>query len=135
MNIAQHAESVASSSMQPMVDPYEAGKRMKGVASNTKDCFRAVIGRTVKGVLFDAMPPNRHDLRQGNKTLVFEDGTGLTICNNGSFWLESKEAIDTACRLKAKELADLQRETADVLNAAGWGAHIDGSMRASEGPT
>lgn len=132
---AQSAESVASFSMQPMPDPYEEARRKKGaVASNTKDCFRAVVGHTIKGVLFDAMPPNRHDLRQGNKTLVFEDGTGLTISSGGSYWLESKEDVDRACRLKAKELANLQRETVDMLNAAGWGGEqSDGKVCDGDG--
>jgi hypothetical protein len=52
--------------------------------SNTFECFRDVIGLKVVGVLKDAMPPSRRDLAAGTKTLVFEDGTGLTFAPNGS---------------------------------------------------
>lgn len=95
-------------------------------ASNTKDCFRDVLGLTVKGVLFDAMPFHRHDLKQGNKTLVFEDGTGLTISSNGSFWRERKVDVDQAIQAKAQELAALQRDTQEVLATAGWGKPVEG---------
>jgi hypothetical protein len=88
-------------------------------ASNTRDCFRECLGKRVKGVLFDALPPNRPDLAAGTKTLIFGDGTGLTIASNGSFWLENPEAIKRAIALRKKKLKDMKAEIAEVLAAAG----------------
>lgn len=89
------------------------------VASNTKDCFRYCIGKQVTGVLFDALPLGRCDLSSGTKTMIFEDGTGLTIANNGSFWIESADEIQRAVRSRKEELETTQRELADVLAVAG----------------
>jgi hypothetical protein len=88
-------------------------------ASNTKDCFREFVGMKVKGVLFDALPVGRADLNGGSKTLVFEDGRGLTIANNGSFWIDSAEEIKRAVSITKDELKKLQRATKDVLKLAG----------------
>ena len=88
-------------------------------ASNTKDCFRECIGKTVVGVLFDAMPPNRKDLAAGTKTLVFDDGTGLTLNDSGAFWRESAAEVKYAVAERHSELSALQREISDVLDLAG----------------
>lgn len=82
------------------------------VASNTRDCFRECIGKRVKGVLFDAMS-------DGAKTLIFEDGTGLTIASNGSFWRELSQDINRAIKNKRAELEANRRDIEDVLTAAG----------------
>lgn len=92
---------------------------MTAAASNTRDCFREAIGHTIVGVLFNALPINRRDLASGNKTLVFDDGTGLTISDNGSFWRESKSDIDRAIRLRERELRQSQQEIEEVLTLAG----------------
>ena len=91
----------------------------KMIASNTADCFRSTVGETVRGVLFDALPLGRRDLACGTKTLIFEGGWGLTISSNGSYWLETKEAITRAVSIQEKRLAALERETRDVLALAG----------------
>lgn len=87
--------------------------------SNTTDCFREIIGLKVQGLLFNALPVNRPDLQPGNKTIVFEDGTGLTISSNGSYWRESRQDIELAARQRRKELDALERETREVLALAG----------------
>lgn len=88
-------------------------------ASNTKECFREVVGLTVKGVLFDALPASDHALAVGSKTLVFSDGTGLTISHNGSFWRESQESIQRALWPYRERLRLLQEDAQDVLALAG----------------
>lgn len=87
-------------------------------ASNTKDCFREVVGKRVKGVIFDALPRNSA-VSDGTKTLIFDDGTGLTIASNGSFWRESSEEISRAISIKKTELEAAKRDIEDVLTAAG----------------
>lgn len=88
-------------------------------ASNTKDCFRECIGKKVVGVLFDALPLNRADLSGGNKTLLFDDGSALTIASNGSFWQESPTDVERAIEGKQSELAALSRDLRDVIELAG----------------
>jgi hypothetical protein len=89
------------------------------VASNTKDCFRECIGKRVKGVLFDAMPIGRLDLARGTKSLIFDDGTALTIGGNGSFWIDGVEEVNRAILIRRKELEDTKAEISEVLIAAG----------------
>lgn len=88
-------------------------------ASNTKDCFRECVGMRVKGVLFDALPNSSQHLASGTKTIVFEDGTGLTIASNGSFWREGSEEVGRAIKSKRSELEANKRDIKDVLIAAG----------------
>lgn len=88
-------------------------------ASNTKECFREVIGLRVVGVMFDAMPSHRADLAGGNTTLVFEDGTGLTIASNGSYWRENASDVKRAVEKKKQELTSVQRDLRDVIVLAG----------------
>ena len=88
-------------------------------ASNTRECFIDCIGLKVSGVLFDALPLSRRDLRAGKRTLLFEDGTGLSISANGSFWRESKNDIFGAIREKEAELASASNEHRAVLELAG----------------
>lgn len=89
------------------------------VASNTKECFRECVGKKVVGVLFNAMPPSRKDLANGTKTLLFDDGSGLTISSNGSYWLEHPEDVKRAIAAAHSDLCRNQRDLRDVLNAAG----------------
>lgn len=93
------------------------------VASNTKDCFRACVGKRVKGVLFDALPASRSDLSAGTKTLIFEDGSGLTIASNGSFWPENVEDIRRAVARKRDELEAVKGEISEVLAVADGSAN------------
>lgn len=87
--------------------------------SNTKDCFREFLGKTVKGVLFNALPWNRTDLAKGTKTLIFDDGRGLTIASNGSFWVDDAEEVRRAINERTIELRKTQEEISEVLSAAG----------------
>jgi len=88
-------------------------------ASNTKDCFREFVGKRIKGVLFDALPWSRLDLAAGTKTLVFEDGRGLTVASNGSFWIDSADDVKIAIDRVKRELKANQRDVKDVLKLAG----------------
>lgn len=89
-------------------------------ASNTKECFRECVGKRVKGVLFDALPNGgRKDLSNGTKTLIFEDGTGLTFSANGSFWRETNEEVHRAIERVRHELENNKKDIQDVLIAAG----------------
>ena len=88
-------------------------------ASNTRACFSEFIGQKVVGVLFDAVPVSRRDLARGTKTLVFEDGRGLTISSNGSFWVEGADEIQRALRNKQDQLTRTSDELAGILALAG----------------
>lgn len=89
------------------------------VASNTKECFREQVGKKVVGVLFDAMPPGRRDIASGTKTLLFDDGSGLTISSKGTFWCEHPEDVKRAIAEAHTALCCNQRDLKDVLDAAG----------------
>ncbi len=88
-------------------------------ASNTKDCFRECVGKKIVGVLFGALPLNDADIANRTKTLVLDDGTGLTISSNGTFWRESAKDIRRAVDLKRDELNVTNREIVEVLALAG----------------
>lgn len=88
-------------------------------ASNTPDCFSEFIGQKVVGALFNALPVNRKDLSRGTKTLIFEDGRGLTISSIGTYWIENAEEITRAVRATERKLKATQRELAGVLDLAG----------------
>src|SRR5579872_649045 len=84
-------------------------------ASNTKDCFRECVGKKVVGVLFDAIPAGRRDIASGTKTLVFKDGTGLTISSNGSWWLDSANEVKRATEVIRTELMRTKDDIEDVI--------------------
>jgi len=88
-------------------------------ASNTPDAFRECVGKTIVGVLFDACPAHRADLKKGNKTFVFEDGTGFTVSSGGTFWQEPAEQISRAIDVIKHDLKTNERLLQDVLGAAG----------------
>lgn len=92
---------------------------MGNPASNTRECFSEFIGQRVIGVLFNALPLGRKDIASGGKTLVFEDGRGLTIAANGTFWVESAADVKRAVQWRQDELNTTRREIADVLKLAG----------------
>lgn len=87
--------------------------------SNARDCFSECVGHKVVGVLFDALPVGRRDLSGGTKTLVFENGQGLTISARGFYWIESAEEVRRAVRSKRAELDRVQGEIEGVLALAG----------------
>lgn len=88
-------------------------------ASNTRECVRELVGKHIRGVLFDALPIGRADLSEGNKTLVFFDGTGFTFAANGSFWQESADDVRRAIGITKGKLIAAKREVEDVLHLAG----------------
>ena len=94
-------------------------KKTYTATSNTHECFSICVGRKVVGVLFDALPLSRRDLATGNKTLVFEDGYGLTISSSGSDWTETRDDVAAAIRRKRDDLGRNQREIEQVLSLAG----------------
>jgi len=87
--------------------------------ANTQDCIRDLIGRTIVGVLFNALPTTRRDLASGNKTFVFEDGTGFTFSSKGTFWSETATDIARAVNTKHSELRLVEKDIRDVLVVAG----------------
>lgn len=89
------------------------------VTSNTRDCFREFVGQRIIGLMFDAMPMSRADLRQGNVHLIFEDGRALTLNRSGSYWIDSAEDVIRALQKNKDRLEQLQRETAEAIAASG----------------
>ena len=87
-------------------------------ASNTRDCFRACIGKRVVGLLFDTLPLGRPDLSAGNKTVIFDDGSGLTISSNGSYWLEVEEHIAEGIKSKKRALELVKQDIQEVVDLA-----------------
>jgi hypothetical protein len=94
-------------------------------AANTNECFTEFIGRTVVGVMFDAFPPARHDLSAGTKTLIFDDGRGLTISSKGTFWIEREEVVQRAIAKAQHDLDATQKRLGGVLALAGQPAAFD----------
>jgi hypothetical protein len=97
-------------------------ERREMAASNTKDCFREFVGQTVRGVMFDALPISDARLASGTKTLVFEDGRGLTISSSGTFWIESIKDIKAAVKVQRERLVQAEKDVKDVLILAGESA-------------
>jgi hypothetical protein len=100
-------------------------ERNRMSASNTKECVRELVGRRIVGVLFNALPLNDRSLASGNKTLVFEDGTGFTFSSNGSYWQESAENVRRAVVVEERELLAVQEDLRGVLDLAGVGEGTD----------
>ena len=87
--------------------------------ANTQDCIRDLIGKTIVGVLFNALPVKHGDLAVGTKTLVFDDGTGFTFNSRGAFWAETADDTTKAVKKKRDELRLAEQEIEDVLVVAG----------------
>lgn len=88
-------------------------------ASNTRECFREFIGQSLKGMIFNVLPLRRCDLSKGTKTMIFEDGRGLTIAGNGSYWIDSKADVDAAIEELLFEFKRNQADLAGILAIAG----------------
>lgn len=86
--------------------------------ANTRDCFTDFIGQKVVGVLFNALPAHRKDIAAGTKTLVFEDGRGLTIAGNGSYWVDGADEVRRAVEVRERELRATESELSGVLALA-----------------
>lgn len=98
-------------------------------AANTRECFSEFMGQKVVGVLFDALPWSRKDIARGTKTLVFEDGRGLTISSKGTYWIESADDVARAIRRRQDDLAQTERELLGTLALAG----VQGAPNNQEG--
>lgn len=86
-------------------------------ASNTRGCFRAFLGQRMLGlfnVLSDDSPCT---------TLIFEDGRGLTIARNGSYWVDDANTINRALERQRNRLEATQFEIAEFLTLAGARRH------------
>ena len=91
-------------------------RRLKGPllrmpASNTFDCFREFIGQKVLGVF--------QNPKSGEKTLVFEDGRGLTFSGQSTYWVTSAGDITLAVFHMRKDLEKLSKDLKDVIKLAG----------------
>lgn len=86
-------------------------------ASNTKAAYEECIGLTVKGVIYWARPEGRQA-----RTLIFEDGTGLTCLSSGSYWREKAETVDRLIADRRRELEVATHDLEGVLSAAGGGS-------------
>lgn len=89
------------------------------IAANTAGCVTDFVGKRLRGVLFNALPVNHKDIAAGTKTLIFEDGRGLTIASNGSFWIDSADDVGRAIRVAEQQLADTRARLEEVLSLAG----------------
>ena len=87
-------------------------------ASNTKECFSEFVGMKFIGVLFNALPLTNPALSFGNKTLIFEDGRGLTISENGSYWIDNKENVSRAVYWRCEDLNRCKAEMEEMLELA-----------------
>lgn len=67
------------------------------------------------GLLFDAFPGGRADPARSDKTLIFEDGRGLTITSCGAYWIDSPEDIRSAISKIQREIGERQAELATQL--------------------
>lgn len=88
-------------------------------AGNTREAFADFIGKKCIGVLFGALPLTNPGIARRCKTLVFEDGRGLTFSDNGSFWIEDAADVKAAVRAKENELRRVGSEIESVLALAG----------------
>ena len=89
------------------------------IASNTKECVRACIGKRIVAVLIDAVPAHMPDLSRGVRTFVFDDGTGFSFSSKGSYWLDGVGSIRLAVKAKRAALEELSAALEETLRADG----------------
>jgi hypothetical protein len=65
------------------------------VVMSNQDVFTSCVGRTVVGVLTDAIPQGRYDEAAGSLALVFDDGTAL-------LW---HSRMNRVCRVSVEDVA------------------------------
>ena len=90
--------------------------------ANTRACFEELIGHHIVGVLFDALPLSDRSIFAGTKTLILDDGRGLTISARGTYWFESAKDVRRAIECQRDELQRTQARLKGVLALAGGGA-------------
>lgn len=55
------------------------------VAANTRECFTACVGKRVTSAFFESAPETRYARAWETKTLVFDDGSGLTVAGGMTY--------------------------------------------------
>jgi len=84
-------------------------------AANTRGCFRALVGRKVTGVIFNAFSANEH----ASAALILDDGRALVVLDNGSYWLEAPAEVKRAVDRRVEELRQVETELAEAVAAMG----------------
>lgn len=81
--------------------------------SNTTELFESAVGKKIIGVLlnFSGAPQLAGD-QVGNRTYIFDDGSGLTFRSNGAFWGESRKSILGELRRRRSEAERLHKASA-----------------------
>lgn len=67
---------------------------------NDRNCFDLCVGKRVIGVLFNALPASDYLRAYGTSTLVFDDGSGLTVNRQGDFWIDDRNEVGKAIAAK-----------------------------------
>ena len=88
----------------------------ESIASNTRECFRTFIGQRLVGLIFDAEYPISTFTA---KVLVFEDGRGLVLLDNGAHCVIGKEDVTRAIEAQRVKLRAAQADIEEVLRLAG----------------
>lgn len=95
-------------------------------ASNTEECLLELRGRTIVGVLMNA---THATTSQSTRTLLLDDGTGITWNERGAFWRESANDVKRVLDARIKELEKTQDALSRMPEHAGAvapAAHADG---------
>jgi hypothetical protein len=88
-------------------------------ASNTDDCFREFFGLKLVGLIGDVWPLRSQSENTTYKTLIFEDGRGITLSSNGSWWVASKEDVSKAVGTLRNILEKQKKDIEEVAKLAG----------------
>ncbi len=87
--------------------------------SNSRECLAALRDKRIVGFMENALPIGRADLASGTKTLVFEDGSGFTFSDHGSFWHESADDVARALNRVRAQLEAIGATLESLLTMAG----------------
>ncbi len=88
-------------------------------ASNTLSCFEEFFGQKFIGILVGELPLNDKSVSSKTKTLVFEDGRGLTISSNGSYWVNNAKDVSLAIQRVRERLERNSGSLRTILELAG----------------
>lgn len=85
-------------------------------AANTWDCFRETLGRRIVAVV----KTSRHTGESRTlRWLVFDDGSALVLCDNGTYWRASVDETQTVMAAERLRLKQCVEELGDALKADG----------------